>query len=405
MRAAPQPQDAIGFILRLGRALHTYGYAAHRLEAVLSEASTRLGLIGQFFSTPTSIFASFGSQEDQRTFLLRVEPGDVDLGKLAALDRTILAVARGEMSPAAGSRRVDQIVAAPPRYGPVATVLAFGLASAAACRFLGGGLREIGVAAVIGVIIGLMAGAIGGVPQLGRVFEPVAALIASSLAAAAGIVIGPYSVYTATLAGLIVLIPGLTLTVAIAELGTRQLASGTARLSGAFMVFLALAFGVALGSRLTEAIVGPPAAAAPIPLPGWTVVAALVVAPLAFTVLFRAEPRDAGWILGSGVLAVLGGRLGTHLLGLELGVFVGSLVVGVASNLFARFEDRPNSITQVPGIILLVPGSIGYRSLASLLEREVVVGVETAFTMILTAVALAAGLLIADIVAPERRIG
>ena len=58
----------------------------------------------------------------------------------------------------------------------------------------------------------------------------------------------------------------------------------------------------------------------------------------------------------------------------------------------------------MPGILLLVPGSIGYRSLASLLRREVVLGVETAFQMMLIAVALVAGMLIANIVSPHRRL-
>jgi uncharacterized membrane protein YjjB (DUF3815 family) len=58
----------------------------------------------------------------------------------------------------------------------------------------------------------------------------------------------------------------------------------------------------------------------------------------------------------------------------------------------------------VPGILLLVPGSVGFRSLLSLLDRKAVVGLETGFSMLMTAVALAAGLLIASIVVPEARV-
>ncbi|MBA2627556.1 MAG: threonine/serine exporter family protein, partial [Gemmatimonadales bacterium] len=69
--------DAVGFILRLARALHTYGYAAPQLEEVVSLAALRLGLVGEFSSSPTSVFAAFGEREQQRTYMLRVEPGDV----------------------------------------------------------------------------------------------------------------------------------------------------------------------------------------------------------------------------------------------------------------------------------------------------------------------------------------
>ena len=72
----------------------------------------------------------------------------------------------------------------------------------------------------------------------------------------------PFATPTATLAGLIVLIPGFMLTIAIRELSTRHLASGTARLAGAGITFLGIIFGVALGNRLALVVAGPRAAGA-----------------------------------------------------------------------------------------------------------------------------------------------
>src|SRR5205085_7696990 len=129
----------------------------------------RLGLIGQFFSTPTSIFASFGRQEEQRTFLMRVTPGEVNLGKLAELDDVTIGVLRGAIEPAGGSEQIERIVAAPPQYGRVLTTAAFAAASASASRFLGGGLKEIGASALIGLLIGLLLIAAERNPSLGKV--------------------------------------------------------------------------------------------------------------------------------------------------------------------------------------------------------------------------------------------
>jgi hypothetical protein len=42
--------------------------------------------------------------------------------------------------------------------------------------------------------------------------------------------------------------------------------------------------------------------------------------------------------------------------------------------------------------------------LSSLLDAQVVPAVQTAFRMVLTAIALVAGLLFADIISPERRV-
>lgn len=397
--------DAKTFILSLARALHGYGYAAHRLEEVLGYIAWRLGVIAQFFSTPTSLMASFGPQDDQQTFLLRVEPGDQDLGKLALLDEVMVKVMQGTMSTAEGVRRVAEIVASPPIYGQAVSTLAFGLASAASSTFFGGGWREAVVAGVIGFVIGLLALLTGPLPALGRVFSPVGAFVAATIAALAGRFLGPFSPYIATLAGIIILIPGLTFTVAMEELSTRNLMSGTARLSGAFIVFLGITFGVALGNGLVTRAFGPPAPGAPVPLPAWTLAIALIVAPLCFTVLLRALPRDAIWVVLSGIIAYLSVRFASDLLGPQLGAFTAAFIVALASNLFARALDRPASVALVPGILLLVPGSVGYRSFSSLLEREVVLGIETAFNMVITAFALVSGLLIASVLAPGRKIG
>ena len=77
--------------------------------------------------------------------------------------------------------------------------------------------------------------------------------------------------------------------------------------------------------------------------------------------------------------------------------------VGMASNLYERLLERPAIVPLVPGVLLLVPGSIGFRSLTLLLEQQVVVGIDAAFTMLLTAMSLVAGLLLADIILPPRQ--
>jgi uncharacterized membrane protein YjjP (DUF1212 family) len=363
-----------------------------------------LGLEGQIFSTPTSIFCAFGPQNDQRTFLIRVKPGEVDLGRLSDLDYVVICVLRERLTPAEGARRIDAILSSPPRYHEVLDVTSYGIFSAAIARTLGGGLTEIAVSGGIGLVIGLISLAARRSQAIGRVFTASSALVASALAAALTHIIGPYSVFTATLAGLIALLPGFKLTLALAELSTLHLASGTARLSEALINFLELIFGVAIGGRLVSLLLDTTPTSRVVPLPAWTEYLALFIAGLALTVRLRAIPRDALWIILSGTLAVAGSRFGSALLDPELGVFVGALTVGLASNLFARVFNRPSAIPWVAGLLLLVPGSIGFRSFTSLLDNKVVLGVETAFAMILIATALVAGTFIANVILPPRKL-
>ena len=402
-RSESSRDDDITFVLEMGRALHAYGTAAHRLEEVLVAVSSQLGLSGEFFSTPTSIFASFGALATQRTHLLRVEPGETDLGRLARVDAVIQEVLARRITPEEGVKRMAAIRAARDRYAGWLRVVAHGVASFGAAIFFGGSARGWGVA----LLIGLLTGAIEWLTQHAkaweRVYLPLASFAAGVLATLLSHLAGGFSVSSAILAGLIVLLPGMTLTTAMTELSTRHWASGTARLFGAFAIFLSLGFGVALGTRLVGAVFGPPIGFAVASVQGPWEWIAVGVSSLAFLVLLKAEPRDLPGFALAGTAALLGSRVGSSLLGPELGVMIGALAVGVGSSLYARRFRCPASITLVPGVLILVPGSVGFRSVASLMDQQVVSGVETAFRMIVMAVALAAGLILARIVSPERR--
>lgn len=399
----PPAGDPAQLVMRLGRAFHVAGSPAHRIEEGMGVAARRLGVRGQFFSTPTALFASFGEREGQRTFLERVEPAEVDLERLSGLDDLLAALAEGRIDLAEAGRRLEAVQTAPPRYGPAALTAGFGLVSATTAYFFRGGWAEIAAAAVLGVAIGLLSRALGGRPVAGRVFEPVAATLAAAAATGVAVISGSLSTFVVILAGLIVLVPGYTLTVAITELATRHLVAGSARFAGAGATFFGLAFGVAVGTKVAEALLGAPPVLEPVPLPEWLRWPALLVAAAGFTLLFRARPRDWGWIVLAGVVAVEGVRLGALLLGPELAGFLGALLVGATGNLVARLRHRPATLVQVPGLILLVPGSLGFRSLASLLERDVLSGVHAAFEMTLAAIGLTTGLLLASVVVPPRR--
>ncbi len=398
-----QENDAIAFLLRLGRSLHSLGHSSQRVEETLLDASERLGLHAQFFTTPTSIFASFGDVERQRTYLARVEPGDLHLervGRVQAIARDVLA---GRLPPRDGVRALDALELEPPRWNLALTTLAFGIAGAAAARFLGGGASEVAVAAAMAMLTGWLARSGFMRERTQRVYEPLAAFLVSALVSALA-TRWPTSTYLATLGGLIVLLPGLALSSAITELNSQHLVSGTARLTGAVVRFLALAFGVALGARVAGLAFGAPPPVVATALPAWTEGVALVLAPFAFTVLMRARPADAISILGVCWLAFLGGRVGARALGPELGVFAGALAAALASNLLARWRDVPPLVTLSPALMLLVPGSVGFRSLALMMEQQVLDGIEAAFRMGLMFAALVAGIQVAGIAVPAPRL-
>ncbi len=396
-------QQSIDFALKLGKALQIYGAPSHRLEEAMSGTLRRMGIEGEFFSTPTAIFASLGSGHEKQIELIRIESTDYDLTRLSKLNELSGRVADGRLTPSDGSRIIDEIVASPNAYGPLLTTICFALTSGAASRFFGAGQIEIALAIGAGLIVGIMALLAPRIAVIGRLFDPLSGLLVSFFAVAAAMMVGGASVPIITVAGLIVLVPGFTLTVAVNELAQRNLISGASRLSGAMVVFLMIGFGVAAGGLMAKAAFGPISPTAPVALPYWTAWIAVVFAALTLSVLFRAPLRDFGWVMICCAITYLGVSEGSRSFGPEFGVFVGALGAGVFSNLHARFLDRPAAVTRVPAMMLLVPGGLGFTGISSLLEQNILEGIETAFNVALVAVALVTGFIVSNAVVPPGR--
>lgn len=399
----PQYLEKRAFLIRCAQLLHTYGTPAHRLERVMAKMGSAIGLSASFLYTPTSVFASFGELPTSDVHMLRVEVGELDLGKLLEFDEVMEAVERSGLSLAQAQQRLEEIAGAPPRWNGWWKALAFGLASGGAARLFGGGLPEMTLSFCIGPLLYLLARLFSSSSSEHGMFEPLAAFLSASVALLVARYVTPVDDFLVTLAGLIVLIPGLSLTIAMTELATRHLVSGVARLAGAAAVFLTILLGVAFAWKLGDGpVVGSDYHPAALGL--WSELAALAVTPFAFAVLLEARVRELGIIY----LTALGGFFTVRWLSgsqvADMAPLLGALVVGVISNAYARFWNRPSLVPLTPGILLLVPGAIGYRSLISFLDRDTLVGMEGAFRMGMVAVALVGGTLAANVILPPRRV-
>jgi uncharacterized membrane protein YjjP (DUF1212 family) len=393
---------AIDFVLALGRALHCYGTPAHRLEEALVVVCRQLGLAAEVFSTPTTLILSFGAPAELRTRMMRVDAGELDLAKLAQVDALADAVVVKALSIEEGRRRLDAIVAAPPTYDRLTSTVAHGVVAGAVAVFFGGGWADIAAAAAIGLAIGALALVAPRSIGHARVFEVIGATVAS-FAAGAAAQVAPVAAPLVTIAALIALLPGMQLTIAVNELATQNLISGTARLVSAVIVLLQLAVGVALGERIADALFTP-VAIVPEPLPAWTQWTMVVVASLAMAVVLQAERRAIAWIVGAALIGFAGTRYGTTWLGGQLGVALGAFGLGVLANLSARLLRRPAQVVLIPAALLLVPGSMGFRGMTSLLVRDTVSGVESMFAMFVVAAAIVGGLLVANATLAPRRV-
>jgi len=210
------------------------------------------------------------------------------------------------------------------------------------------------------------------------------------------------AVIPATMAGMIALIPGLGLTIATRELSTGHLVSGSSRLANVVLVFATLIFGLALGGAIAKAVVGVPSEYVAIAVATHYQLFAALIATLGFVLLFNAYIRDSLWILVVVLVSWCSSLFAQTLLDVPLAAFTGGMMVGLVGNLYARWTGRPGSILHTPGLLLLVPGSIGFRSLNDLLNANVISGVQTGFLAMLTAVALTTGMIVASVLIAPR---
>lgn len=402
-------KDRVGFVIALARRLHEYGTAAPRLEEAIGKVSARLGLVVDVLSTPTSIVLSFAQQSRELdvvadiTQVIRLAPGEVNLRRLCAVDEIADRVIDGSLDLQAGYRQLLELGRPPSRRTRWLTVLSFGVASASVATLLKASWMDLVVVALLGWLIGLLALGAERRPRLSHSFEAVSALLVTLIATVFSAYVAPLTVNAVVLASLIVLLPGMTLTTAVRELSSQHLVSGVARMAGATATLLKLTFGAVAATQLCRVLGVVPAAPVLPPVPLWVEWLGLVAGAFSFAVLFRSAPRDGFIVVGSVMFGYALTRLGGAQFGPEFGVFIAGLGVGAVSNLYATWYQRPGAVIREPGIILLVPGSVGFKSLSFVFERDVFLGVDTAFSLIAILVSLVAGLLFGDLLVPPRR--
>lgn len=398
----------VRFLVALARCLHRYGAPAPRLENAINDVARLLGLVCNINSNPTSIVLSCrepGGPEsmlNEITRVVRLEPGGVDLRRMVMADAVVEQVLDGRMDIDAGYTRLLEIEALPGR-APWLVVLSFALIGAGVAALLRLGWPEFVATAVIGLVVGCLSHVFTARPDLNAATEAVCALVATVLAYGISSLVHPLAVQMVTLASIIVLLPGLSLTTAINELSTQHLVSGVARMAGAFAVLLKLTFGVVAGTQLAQLLGWTVVSADTAVLPYWVLWLSLVAAAFGFAVNFSSPWRDVPLVMASAMGSYLITRLVGPALGNDFGVFLAALIACAAGNLYARLRRRPGALIRLPGIILLVPGSVGFRSLSHAFERDVFMTLDTGITLLTVLITLVAGILFGNLLVPPRR--
>lgn len=398
----PGPQTDEGtarFLALTARAYASVDEVPARIEDGISTLAERLGFHADTNATATAILLSVSKGDRQWTQVIRLRLGSPDYQGAVALHRILLRVMRREITPDDAADRLTTLLEWQPRRSAWSTVLASALLSASAGLLLHAERTELVLAIVLGAIVGGVLSWIGGRQHL----EPLAPVALAALASAVAFGAdrfggGDVRPMPMLVASLVILLPGWRLTVAMTELAQGHWTSGSGRFMAAITTLLLLIVGVVVGQQAVEST-GRATMLMPslTNLPAWVRVLSPLAAGVAMTVLFHARRRDAIWITVICIVTSFAAYLAGRGMGSTASAFVGAFTAMAAGTLLARWLRLPYPVLQQPATVLLVPGSIGFMSMGSLVSRDVNAAVQTGFQMLFIALTLAIGAMAAQV--------
>jgi uncharacterized membrane protein YjjP (DUF1212 family) len=396
----------LDYLVELGSALMSSGCTVHRLEQLLMAVAQIEGFSADIFAVPTGLFVSVRTPtgEPPVMSMVRVHEWSTDLQRLAELDELLNRVAEHKLSVPQARERLKELEHRPPVWSSAMTAAAATCASAGSAVSFGGGPTDSLAAGLGGLALFSLMRLARESPGV-RVLENFLGGVIAALVAWGATLAWPGSSRDVlVLAVIIPLLPGLTLTSGLAELSYRNLVSGTSRIMHASITLLSLVFGLAIVVGIESRLGFKSIPALPLVPASWVwQIAALLVASASFGVLLGLPSRRLWisllggaqvWLLTAVTRQIPGGPA----------AFCSALGLASVANLLARTTSRPAQLFLMPGMLLLVPGALSFRSVDALLRGDYLAGAAQFADVLTIAGALVMGLLVANVVAPPRKI-
>lgn len=402
--AAPAIQEdpRAVFLTQVARELHRAGVATDQLERTITATARALGLEVEVFALPTNLTIAIGPRYAQQIVMLRLQPGRVNLRKLAFLNELFDELQRGKIDMRGAIEQLKEIDAHCPPPPALRSIFALTCVAIGVAVLLGGGSAELIVAALIGGATGVLSFFTNRNAVMERLFQVTAAFVATLIVAAYTHFVAPVNLYISIVAGVVVLLPGYSLTLALNELANEDLTAGTARLGRVFMILLALGCGAFLGFAVVGGIFMSTADVRPHPVsaPYWFLAA--IVLSIGLSIDLDARFRDFIWVFLSSVVALaaslyFGMLPSVH----QVTPFVAALVCGLVANGGARYLRVPQPVLLVPAVHVLVPGSLSYQSVLWVVSTKNYADAATlAINAVVAAILIVAGLLLSQLIVP-----
>ncbi|KAL3692257.1 hypothetical protein R1sor_005908 [Riccia sorocarpa] len=397
------------FLIRLATALHNYGSSASRTEYLIEKAANRLDVDVNIAVFPSLILLDFPVDEEacglgnkKETHMLTVD-SELDVDKLGRADR--LANHVGKETPLVLAYwMLKTIATSDPEFGRWWwRLLGYALsASTSTLLFFDGSLWDGLLALPLGLIVGCL-DLIGARSSLfASVLEFAAALVVATGARLFTFYITGVQLcfFSLVLGALVQLLPGLSLTLGVSEMVAKAHVTGTSRIMYALFSALQLGFGISVGENLVFWAPTVKPACQPSGLSFWWNILWFAFFSVASNVLLNARlDQWPGMIVTSGVGYIVSTVTDLRL-GSNTSSVIASFAVGLTGTAYSHFQGDLPLVMVLSGILLLVPGGIGVRGVATMLDDDVLSGMGFVFNMLVVGLSITIGLLVSKIILP-----
>lgn len=238
------------FLIALADALLEAGCSTHRLEDKIENICRAKGLESEVLIVPTGIHLQLKHHSSIITRFIRVKKLGIKMNRLHDLSDFCDQIIYRGLGTRLAKKQLEKILIKEDPYPQSVVIICFSIVSMFFQFILGGGILNCLFCAFLGVIVYFSEGFFSRTERTSFLSNFISAFLVTTLCIIFQILTINKDIELLILSGLIILVPGLGLTNAIAELSHRQFVSGSSRLIEALLILCFISFGVYLPLHL-----------------------------------------------------------------------------------------------------------------------------------------------------------
>jgi len=388
------------FLTELGKALTASGISVVDITSILEKIAIAYKTKAEILVFPTMILIKIGEQESAPLNAANQKPGFLPLNQVSEIYELIYRAEAAEISPTEGKKCLRKILSEKHQFGPIGILIGYVLFSMGIGMLLQPTPEQLVVSGVLGAIVGFLLILSRGRTRFLLILPVIAALIVSSLflyGTKVGLLTGSVAMLLPALA---YFLPGATLTTGMFELAYGEIISGASRvIYGTAILFLIL-FGVLVGIQITG--ITPQNLFVANSMNGlgwWAPYLGVIIFAVGMYLFMSIRNKDMPWVILILYIAFFGQQLGNHFVGGFFGAFSGSLLMAISGTIIERRDHKtPSFVSIMPAFWILVPGSLGFISLATFVSQNYFAAITDATVVAMTIVAISLGLLLGAVI-------